>query len=296
MSNPSEGITVVNGNFSLLSEAKIPITDRGFLFGHAVFETILVSNGKIVAWEKHISRLKQSCIRSYIQQPNEETLKKLSIEAIEKNIKLTNMTSQKMSLRIIVTGGNSADFPIKKINGEYPNPNIIIICRNIAGPSNEQYTNGISLKSVFDVRPKELIDIKSCNYLFNIMSLEEANSQNFEDVLFYDNEGFYTESTTANFIWFDENYHVYSAPFKNNCLAGTTLILLVEALYENSVPFQWKSLEKEKLNSIAGCAILSSTRLILPVKKIDDNLFAVEKYAHFFKDLNKLLEQKISGK
>ncbi|MES2616007.1 MAG: aminotransferase class IV [Bdellovibrionota bacterium] len=290
MSLSNEGIAVVNGKFSPVSEAKISITDRGFLFGHSVFETILILNGKMVAWENHFQRLEKSCKRSYIQAPKKDIIEQQILAAIEKNNVHT-----KMALRLIVTGGNSLDLPIKKNNYQLPTPNIIIICRNIMGPSQEKYEKGIKLKTFCDVRPKELIDIKSCNYLFNIMSLEESQASNYDDVLFYDTNNQFTECSTANFIWFDENLHVYSAPFKNNCLAGTTLTLLVEALQENgsSIKFHWKSLERNKLGSVSGCAILSSTRLILPVQKIDDVCFSVDKHSHFFDTLMSLLKKRL---
>ena len=293
MNKFNDGIAAVNGNFSPLSEAQIPLSDRGFLFGHAVFETILVSNGKIIAWEKHFERLQRSCKRSFIQQPEDNTLKQLVNSAIEQNIKLTKSVNSKIAVRIIVTGGNSFDLPISKNNENLPKANTIIICRNIPGPSQEQYLKGISLKSMADVRPKELVDIKSCNYLFNIMALEEARTQSYEDVLFYDNKNVFTECTTANFIWFDENYNVYSVPFENNCLAGTTLTLLVEALSTSPIQFQWKGLAKDEINSVFGCAILSSTRLILPVNKIDNTLFSIKKHLEFFRQLNELLEKKL---
>jgi len=294
MTNPHAGIAVVNGSISLITEAKISLTDRGFLFGHAVFETILVSHGKIVALEHHLERLQHSCQRSLIKQPNKDELEKLALKAIEENISLSKSINPKMALRIIITGGNSLDLPIKRTQDELPDPNVILICRNIIGPTTENYTHGINLKSLLDVRPKELVDIKSCNYLFNIMALEDAYEHHFDDALFYDRDGIFTECTTANFIWFDDNHQIYSVPFKNNCLPGITLTLLIEALKESEIKFQWNSLTKDNLNLIAGCAILSSTRLILPVRKIDNTVFSIEKHADFFKQLNELLRKKLN--
>ncbi len=294
MTKTNEGVAIVNGCLTLISEARIPLTDRGFLFGHSVFETLLVSSGTMIAWDKHFSRLKQSCERSFINLPDETHIKTLALEAIKQNITNTGIVNPKMTLRVIITGGNSLDISIQKNKEKLPNSNIIILCRNIAGPTKEQYNNGVTLRSCLDFRPKELIDIKSCNYLFNIMALEEAHYNNFDDVLFYNQKGIYTECSSANFIWFDENHNIYSAPFENNCLAGTTLILFIESLSKTNIKFTWKALERDKLSIVAGCAMLSSTRLILPIKKIDENKFSIENQSTFFTDLNKLLEKRIN--
>lgn len=293
MNERTEGIALINGKISRISEAKVPIMDRGFLFGHAVFETILVHHGKIIALEKHLQRLEHSCRRSFIKPPEIDLLKENLQLALRENTSLTQNISPKTIFRIIVTGGSNLDLPIAKSDGNLPDPNIIIICRNITGPSKEQYLYGVKLKTLLDLRPKELVDIKSCNYLFNIMAIEEAKTSHFEDALFYDKSGILTECTTANFIWFDENYNIFSAPFENNCLAGTTLTLLVEAIEQSAFKFQWKALKKSNLQNVFGCAILSSTRLLLPIQKIDDFEFQNAKHQDFFKTLNTLLLSKL---
>ena len=70
-------------------------------------------------------------------------------------------------------------------------------------------------------------------------------------------------------------------------------MLLIEGLAENGNSFHWKGLPKNKLSSAVGCAILSSTRLIVPVQKIDQTQFDIEKQKAFFTQLNLILEKKM---
>jgi branched-subunit amino acid aminotransferase/4-amino-4-deoxychorismate lyase len=286
------GIVLINGKVTSLDQAQIPLTDRGFLFGHALFETILVYRGKIIHWKAHFDRLKQGCTKAFLSSPDEKILFDLAKKAVDENIKRQGSISEKISLRIMVTGGNSLDLPIQKKEGKLPESNVMIICRNATGPSKEQYENGIKLWSCLDFRNQALLDVKSNSYLFNLMCLENARLAGFDDALFH-KDGFFTESTTANFIWFDQDQNVYSAPFDQNCLAGTTLSLLVKAFEKNKISFAWKALASPDL--ISGCALVSSIRGILPIKQIDQMQFDVQSKKDFFDKINQFLREEYSN-
>lgn len=292
MSEDQIGVAIVNGKIQPLAQANIPLCDRGFLFGHSLFETLLVHKGKIVGWEDHFARLKQGCTRTFIALPDEEYLKELAQTAVEENIKQSGRVNLKANLRIIVTGGSSLDLPIKRENGHLPKSNVVILCRNVSGPQVELYEKGTTLFSFQDFRNSSLIELKSTNYLFNLIAIETARTHGFDDALFYRDE-FFTESTTANFIWFDENKTIYSAPPHENCLAGTTLSLLKKMLDEMQMPFQWKALGKHQLPQVCGCALVSSVRGVLPVRQIDHMRFDVEGHNMFFKQLKQLLEKNL---
>ena len=129
------GVASINGELSSLEKANISISDRGFLFGHAVFETLLVNHGKLTHWEQHFNRLLISCSAAFILPPEQNTLLSQINNAIHKNITLSGFTSEKAQVRVIITGGNSFELGIKKTTHQLPSSNIVIICRNVSGPS-----------------------------------------------------------------------------------------------------------------------------------------------------------------
>ena len=118
MSTQYTGVTSINGIVNNLEDAKVPLSDRGFLFGHSIFETLLIKSGKITNWDFHFKRLLFSCTQALIQIPNETELLEKSLNLIEENKKRSGIISEKTQLRIIVTGGNSFDLPIQKINNK----------------------------------------------------------------------------------------------------------------------------------------------------------------------------------
>lgn len=288
------GISSVNGHVSDLMEAKIPLSDRGFLFGHSIFETLLVKNGKIMGWKFHFARMKLSCQEAFIRTPEEETLFKWAFTAVEENIKHSETISERAQLRIIVSGGNSFDLPIKRENQMLPEGNVIIICRNVTGPKKENYFNGISLKCIPDLRSPALIEIKSCSYLYNLIAIEKARKDGFDDALFYNSNNILTESTTSNFIWFDKDLKVNSIPFKGSCLAGTTLTRLISGMQKMKISFDWNELNRTNIASVMGCSIISSIRGIVPVRQIDENHFDTRSQKYFFDKLNQALQSEES--
>ena len=49
-------IVLLNGNYLPIEEAKIPIMDRGFLFGDGIYEMTAVLDGRLVDNEPHLAR------------------------------------------------------------------------------------------------------------------------------------------------------------------------------------------------------------------------------------------------
>ena len=294
MKTQYSGVANINGNICDIMEAKIPLSDRGFLFGHSIFETLLIKHGKIISWKFHFERMLFSCKEAFIHPPEEEELFKWSSIAVEENIKRSNIINEKAQLRIIISGGNSFDLAIKKQDGIYPKSNVMILCRNVSGPTKENYSNGIALKSFPDLRSPALIDIKSCSYLYNLIALEKARKEGFDDALFYNSNNILTESTTANFIWFDNNLKVSSIPFQGSCLAGITLTRLISGMQKMKISFDWSELNRTNIASVMGCAIISSIRGIVPIKQIDENQFDTHSQKHFFEKLNQALQSEES--
>ena len=54
-----EQIAYVNGAFVPLSEAKVSVLDRGFLFADGIYEVAAVLDGKLVDNASHLARLER---------------------------------------------------------------------------------------------------------------------------------------------------------------------------------------------------------------------------------------------
>lgn len=285
------GIVLIDDQIVPLEQATLPIDDRGFLFGHAVFETMLILGGHLTNWPLHFERLQKSCQDAFLSCPSQEDLLAKIHKLQKENAQKNKNQTERASLRLIITGGSGIDFPIRKEQGHLPCSRVIIICRNLSDQYQKWQDHGVSLWPCQDNRHHELVHIKSTNYLFPLISLEKAKQLGFDDVLFFSND-MYTESTTANFIWVDQNGCVCAAPFDQQTLAGTTLTALIQILSRKQISFAWKALPLSQSPAHIQCAgILSSLRGIVPVTRIDQMHLDLVKAKATFDSMNAWLKE-----
>lgn len=287
------GTAMVNGTLTTLDKASLPLSDRGFLFGHAVFETILIAQGKIINWAEHATRLETGCREILIATPSSHELYEMAQSVVTAHLKNQKTIPSKASLRLVLTGGSSFDLKLTRDGTQLPKPNIIFICRNVNDIPLDLQQKGLCLKPHFDTRPKFLLHIKSNNYLSSFLALEAAVQSGFDDALFFNEKNLFTECSTANFIWFDKNQTIFSAPFEKNCLPGTTFLKLKEALIKTNHTFQWQALSVANATAATGAAVLSSVRGFLPVRQIGQTHFDVEQTRDLFQNLKQLLTQEM---
>jgi branched-subunit amino acid aminotransferase/4-amino-4-deoxychorismate lyase len=283
----STGSAIVNGFLSSLAEAQIPLLDKGFLFGQGLFETLLVLDGRIVLWDEHLNRMSAGAQKALIAMPSPNRMLADARRVVQHNILTSGHTAHKMQLRIMLTGGTSAAF--WEDSHHDLTPNLMMFCRNIPGISAETYSAGIKLQSTREQRSTQTIDIKSSNYLLQMLAFAEARKNGFDDALFFGSDGLATESTTASFIWIDANHEICTSPCFEKCLPGTTLLTLKNALNKQNRAILEKALPLANLNSAKGAAIVSSTRGVLPVRAIDGYSFEVASLQNEFSILNKIL-------
>ncbi|WP_280640418.1 aminotransferase class IV [Cupriavidus pinatubonensis] len=67
----SEPLVYLNGDLTPLSEARIPVLDRGFIFGDGIYEVIPIYNGKPFRGAQHLARLARSLAAIGIPDPHD---------------------------------------------------------------------------------------------------------------------------------------------------------------------------------------------------------------------------------
>lgn len=287
-----QGIVWLDGQISSLDSARIPVSDRGLLFGHAIFETLLAIDGSLVMWDAHFARLRAGALRARLGCPDEQFLRGALSKTLQAFLeKFGESANKRVSVRLLLTGGDSLSLqPRRSDKGELSQARMMIICREAGGPDEEVKRLGYALKTCPDARSKELVDIKSCSYLWNMMCLDDAQLEGYDDALFVNPNGEISESTTASFVWMSkEDQVVCSAPQENNVLPGTTLLCLQNALEAMGHKILWKALRVNDFQSVLACAIVSSVRGLVPVRKIDQFVFDVSASRHHLELWNQAL-------
>jgi branched-subunit amino acid aminotransferase/4-amino-4-deoxychorismate lyase len=267
----------INGKVETSETANISAFDRGFLFGHAVFETLLAIQNGLVFWKEHFNRLKKNCAFSKIQCPSEEALKKDCAALIEQSMANVNYsnTRQLFSIKILVSGGCAQTLKILREETQLPTSNIVIYCTPATQNESLKQT-GLKVLAFPDARGQNLVKIKSNNYLWNTLALDEAIINKYDDALLTGSKLELLECTTANFVWVNYKNEWKTTPSEGYCLPGTTLIALRGALAKHNFSFSEELIYLSELDKIKNCYAISSVRGLVPISLINTYQFEIE--------------------
>lgn len=255
---PPFALANLNGEITLLSEAKIPALDRGFLFGDAVYEVMWVNQGKMWLEEEHFVRLERSLNLIRIHGVDLSNLAEKVYKTIEAG-KFKNAI-----VYIQITRGaapRSHAFP-KNVT-----PLEFLFVQEFNDPYTEMREKGIHLLSRPDIR-WDHCDIKSTNLLANVLAIQDSKEAGCHEVLFYLKDGTITESAHSSLFGVLDGI-LYTSPSSELILPGITRNHLLKLITKLGLPIREKSLNLAQLGQISELFITGTTSGVLPVVAVD---------------------------
>ncbi|HZP93903.1 MAG TPA: D-amino acid aminotransferase [Burkholderiales bacterium] len=249
----------LNGQFMPLEDAKIPVLDRGFIFGDGVYELIPVYSRHPFRLEEHLRRLQASL--DGIRLPNPHSAQDWS-RLIRRLIELNE--AQDQSLYLHVTRG------VAKRDHALPQgvaPTVFMMSNPLATPPREQVENGVAAVTATDNRWLRC-DIKSISLLPNVLLRQLAvDAGCVETVLLRD--GFLTEGAASNI--FAVASGVLLAPSKNHLmLPGVTYDVVLELARHAGTRCEIREVSEAELRAADELWLTSSTREVLAISRLDD--------------------------
>ena len=223
-----DGTKRLHGTFRI-DEVGLPAFDHGVLYGDAVFEGVLVVRGKLFQWKEHLDRLYRSAARLNIEIPyGPEEFSAHILDAVRS---MAASEREFSYIRLVVTRGigDLGIHPAKCIGST-----VYSIISTLQLYPESAYRCGIHVSLARKVRrpSPEVLDpqIKSCNYLNNVMALLETLHEGCYETVMLNSEGFVAEASTDNLFiavrengWESEPAHVtLCTPSSNYCLKGIT--------------------------------------------------------------------------
>lgn len=213
----------VNGEFLPEGEARVSVYDHGLLYGDGVFEGIRAYNKRIFKLEEHVDRLYESANAIDLKIPiSKQDFCNKIIETCRKN-----EVKDGGYIRVVVTRG-TGDLGLDPRKCKAPT--IIIIVKSI---SLYEHKDGLRLITTAIRRmPPQCLspNIKSLNYLNNILGKIEANRANADEALFLDVDGFVSEASADN-IFYVKDSLLTTPPTATN-LKGITRTTVLELAKE----------------------------------------------------------------
>lgn len=252
---------ILNGKLSDINKAVIPVTDRGFLYGDGVFETLRIYDGFPFQLKAHLNRLDFSAKQLDIALGDKEE--------IQKQIKrLTDSNNIKDGIaRITVTRGTSKQ---RALLEEGLQPNILIQTHELPEYPESIYKRGVNIITIEDNR-SELCHIKHTNLLPNMFSKKQAGANKAFEAVLISKRGFVTEGATSNVFGLIDDTLITPPPSKK-VLNGITRQVVIKIAHEFGFRVEEDALMGHELSIVKELFITNSVIEVLPVTLVDGKM------------------------
>jgi len=254
----------INGKFYDKENAKISVFDHGLLYGDGVFEGIRVYSRLIFKLKEHIDRLYESAHSIMIRIPLSKADFIQDIINTLKENKLENAY-----IRVIVTRGEGdLGLDPRRCKGK---ESIIIIADKISLYPEKLYKEGMEIITVSTTRnAHEALNpqIKSLNYLNNIMAKIEGTNAGYEEALMLNDAGYVAECTGDN-IFIVKKGELYTPPECMGALSGVTRETVLSIAKKNKVTCHEHVFTRHELYVADECFLTGTAAEIIPVVKVD---------------------------
>ena len=261
----------IDGQLLDQEDAKISVLDHGLLYGDGVFEGIRIYHGRIFRLSAHLKRLYESArsICMEIPIPIEE-MEKATLETVAAN------QLQDGYIRLVITRGVGS---LGLNPFQCPRPGIIIIASNIALYAAERYEKGLNLITCATRRPTPAAlspQVKSLNYLNNVMAKIEAIQAGCEEGIMLNEQGYVAECTGDN-VFIIKDGAVFTPPISAGGLDGITRQAVIEILGKLGISCQEKMMTRHDVFTADECFLTGTAAEVIPAVQLDRRLIGTGK-------------------
>jgi len=245
------------------ADAKISVFDHGLLYGDGVFEGIRVYSGRVFELQAHIRRLYESAkvIRLEVPMGRDKLIK-----AVESTVEANGVIDGYIRLVVTRGVGNLGLNPFVCENGR-----LYIIADNIQLYPEELYEKGMKVISATTVRNHPLAippQVKSLNYLNNILAKIEALDNDVPEAIMYNHEGYVAEATGDN-VFIVRNGIIYVPPAQAGALEGITRAVVIRLAKEENLEVVEKNLTRFDLYVCDEFFLTGTAAEVIGIVEID---------------------------
>lgn len=250
----------LNGQFMPLEEARIPVLDRGFIFGDGVYEVIPVYSRRAFRLAEHLKRLQHSLDGIRLANPHSNAeWERILTTLIERN------APDDQYLYLHLTRG------VAKRDHAFPNPavppTVFVMSNPLTTPPATLLQQGISAVTAVDNRWLRC-DIKAISLLPNVLLRQAAIDAGCAETIMIRDDSFMTEGAASN-IFVVKNGTLLAPPKDNLMLPGITYDVVLELAAANGIPHEVRKVMKAEVFNADELLLTSSTKEVLPITTLD---------------------------
>ncbi|HEY7531123.1 MAG TPA: aminotransferase class IV [Gemmatimonadota bacterium] len=260
-------LVFLDGEYVPAERARVPADDPGFLYGDAVYETVLIRKGRPPFWEEHWARLRASAEALDIELP----LTFAAATSILRELVGRNDLADAVA-RIHLTGSEPASRPASGVeNGRRrPRParTTLIRLAPVAAPSLDDVLRG--WKAVVASRPHVpfLPRVKHANRLPFVLARREAELVHAQEAILLDPAGVLLEGTRSS-LFFVRQGILHTPALECGILAGVTREKVLLVARREDVPVNEGAHRREELADAEEVFLTFTSGGVVPVTEVD---------------------------
>lgn len=249
----------LNGEFMALEAARIPVLDRGFLFGDGAYELIPVYSRRPFRQSEHLRRLQHSLDGIRLQNPLTEADWASVVSRV-----IAENAAEDQSIYIQVTRG--AD--VRRDHAFPPGvtPTVFVMSSPLVPPSEAERQRGVAAITVTDSRWAHC-QYKTIALLANVLMRQDAVEAGCAEAILI-RDGYLTEGAASSIFLVKEGV-LKVPPLSHRMLPGITYDVVLELARAHSIPLEVRDIAACELRSADELWMTSSTREVLPITTLD---------------------------
>jgi branched-subunit amino acid aminotransferase/4-amino-4-deoxychorismate lyase len=254
-------VVFLNGHFVPEADAVVPLNDRGFLLGDALFEAARVANGRPFRLAQHLERLVRGAEFLKIKLPfTAKEIQKFAGELIGKN-DLSDAV-----LRVTLTRGvGPRGYSTKGAD----QPTLAMTLQPLPPQNGDEPLLWSLVTSSFRIPASDaLSSFKTTSKILNVLARAEAEEKGADEALLLNANGEVAETAGGNLFWI---YHdkICTVPTGRGVLPGITRAVVLEICQSLGLETNKRVIKPEMLRNAEGIFVTQSAFGIIPVVAFD---------------------------
>lgn len=258
-------VVYLNGEFVPEAEAKVPVFDRGFLYGDSLFETLRIQHRRVFRWHQHLERFQRSADQLGFRCPvTLAQLKDAARRLIEENGCADGLLRLTLSRGVGPRGYSPAGAT---------SPSVVLTLHPRTEADASPPSEWRLMTSSFQVAHADrLATHKTGSKLLQVMARREAEAAGMDEAVLVNTHGEVLEATSANLFWVRGEV-LYTPPTAVGVLSGVTRAVVLEICAAQNLPVKKILARMEQVKTSDALFLTSTAHGIVPVGSLDDETF-----------------------
>jgi len=277
----------MNGGWVEEESATVSVRDTGLLHAAGVFTTMRAYGGKVLALDRHLRRLRESCEALFVPlQYRDDALTAATAELLEKN-QLSDAR-----LRLTVTRGRATQDPLHGMKLE---PTVLLTAAPLEPYPQEYYQKGMTV-IVLDEQKLNPYDLqaghKTLNYFSRLSALREANRRQAGEALWFNVHNHLQSGSITNVLlvkdgqlltpptqqeMHEESVRAATPYPRSNVLPGVTRSIVLDLAADAGIAARRQGLTINDLLEADEVFITNSNMGMMPVCRVERKAIGADK-------------------